>query len=69
MENNVDEIMSHVKKLSDLSEESGIMQGKLHILEWLIKKGALRESMLRGMYVLYTEDGPVDVSLKEEGLV
>jgi hypothetical protein len=69
MEDNTQEIMESVHKVADLSELKGTLQGKMEILEWLIRKGALRESMLPGMHVLYTEEGPIDVHLDSEGIL
>ena len=34
------------------------------VIKVLMDKGVLRESMLPGMYVIYTEQGPVDLNLK-----
>jgi hypothetical protein len=34
------------------------------LIKILVAKRVLRESMLQGLHVIYTEDGPMDINLK-----
>jgi hypothetical protein len=34
------------------------------VIKILVAKRVLRESMLQGLHVIYTEDGPMDLNLK-----
>lgn len=34
------------------------------LIKILIAERVLRESMLQGLHVIYTEDGPIDINLK-----
>jgi hypothetical protein len=68
MDNN-QELLTNIQRVADIAESTGVLKGRLEVLSWLLEKGALRDSMLPGMHVLYTESGPIDVSLNNDGTV
>lgn len=60
-----------IKEAFDSIGESAIELGRakerLAFIQWLIEKKVLRHSMVPGFYVIYTEDGPKDITLERIG--
>ena len=49
----------------ELAIRLGVKQERERLIAFLREKRALRDSMFEGELVLYTEDGPIDLSPKE----
>ena len=49
----------------ELARRQGIKEERERIIELLREKRALRDSIFQGELVLYTEDGPIDLTYKE----
>lgn len=58
LEQSLDEIIANSKETGRLSEFT-------RIFKLLTEKEALRSSFFLDGYVLYTENGPIDISLEE----
>lgn len=54
-----------IHRNAQLAYEQGVKTERERIVKLLREKNALRDSFFLGGLVLYTEDGPVDISIAE----